>query len=218
MTVTCRRFVHLLPFVLVGAAALAPAGCGGDDGVSKTHVAKSTARTKGESEPTGPIDPMPGEFRILGGMFPADKPQWFFKLVGPTDALEPLDAGFQKLLASVSLSPNGDPPGFTTPDGWTRAPGTGAIVVATIKTPDGKYVVSVSSAMGDVPTNLKRWSVDQLGNAKFTAADVGKYTRTVQAQGVIGLRTDLRGPKSPPPPGAGGPMMGGGGAKPPGHP
>ena len=88
------------------------------------------------------------------------------------------------------------------------APGKTGIVVATVKTPDGKHEVTVTSAIGGVQANLKRWAVDQLGNATFTAADASKYTRTVEAKGVKGLRADLRGPKKLRPTGMGGPMMG----------
>ncbi len=143
----------------------------------------------------------------MGAMYPADSPEWFFKLTGPTEQLNAYEADFDKLLASVSLPPGGAPD-FTPPEGWKRGPGRAGIVVATIKTPDGKFEVTVTSSTGGIEPNLKRWSVDQLGNASFGAADIPKVTKTVDAKGVKGLRADVRGPKNPS--GKGGPFMGGG--------
>jgi hypothetical protein len=207
------RFWPLLPSVLLAAVAVLPAGCGSEEGVTKTQVPKTSDRSKAEPVASTPIEPMPGAYRILGAMYPADRPQWFFKLVGPTDTLAQYEAGFLKLLGSVSLPAGGGVPEFTLPEGWTRGPGRDGIVVATVRTPDGKYEATVTSAIGGVAANLKRWAVDQLGNASFTEADVTKYTRIVEANGVQGLRTDLRGPKMPP----AGPMMGGP-KLPPNHP
>jgi hypothetical protein len=197
-----RRASQILPLALLVGPALVPAGCGGGDGVNSYTVPKTTDSSKKDIG-----DPAPaagGEYRILGAMFPADNPQWFFKFTGPADALTPHEAGFDKLLASVSLPPDGSPE-FTTPEGWTRGPGRAGIVIATLRTPDGKYEVTITSSTGGVVPNLKRWAIDQLGAASFGAEDVAKCSKTVDAKGVKGLRVDLRGPKNP----AGGrPMMG----------
>lgn len=212
MSFTRLRFWHVLPFALFAGAALIPTGCG-DDGVSKYDVPKTNEQTK--AEPAGPIEPMPGKYRILGAMFPAEQPKWFFKLIGPTEALDAHDAGFRELIESVSLPARGEPE-FTLPKGWTRGPGR-EMVAATVKTPDGKYEVTIADAMGGVSENLKRWATfpSQLGNTSFTASDESKYTRKFQAKNVRGLLADLRGPNDP---GAkkGGPMMGG--KMPPNHP
>ncbi|MBY0455903.1 MAG: hypothetical protein K2V38_01050, partial [Gemmataceae bacterium] len=151
--------------------------------------------------------PVAGGYRILGGMFPADEPEWFFKLSGPADELAKFEADFDKLLASVSLPPKG-PPTFDAPEGWKVGPGRAGIVVATIRPPGDKYEVTVTSSTGGVFSNLKRWATnpDQLGARSFTEADVPKVTRTVEAKGVKGLRADLRGPNNPA--AKGGPMMG----------
>ncbi len=205
MTFTHVRVRHILSLALLAGAALVPAGCGGGDGVSSYNTPKTTEAARAEKEPGPAPGPVAagGDGRILGAMFPADNPQWFFKLPGPADALTPHEAGFDQLLASVSLPANG-PPEFATPEGWKRGPGRAGIVVATLRTPDGKYEVTLTSSAGGVEGNLKRWAVDQLGNANF---DASKITKIVEAKGVKGLRVDVRGPKMPPM-GGGGPMMG----------
>ncbi len=199
-----RRAPLIVPFALFAGLALVPAGCGGGDGVKSYDVPKTSESGKRDAAPGTPT--ADGGYRILGAMYPADNPQWFFKFTGPADALTPFEAGFDKLLASVSLPPNGAPE-FDTPEGWTRGPGRAGIVIATLRTPDNKYEVTVTSSTGGVAPNLKRWAVDQLGMPAFGAEDVAKYTKTVDAKGVKGLRVDLRGPKNPAG-GMGGPMMG----------
>lgn len=209
MTFPRHRFPPILSLSLLAGIALLPAGCGGDDGVSKYNVPKTTeAGPKGGTGGGGGGDPTTGPYRILGGIFPADNPQWFFKLAGPTDDLTTYEAGFDKLLTSVSLPPGGAPE-FTTPDGWVRGPGRAGIVTATIRTPDGKYEVTVTSSTGGVFGNLKRWATDpgQLGGKSFDADDIARVTKPVEAKGVKGLRADVRGPKNPA--AKGGPFMGG---------
>jgi hypothetical protein len=205
MTFPHPRFPHILPLALAAAVALGAVGCGGD-GVNSYTVPKTTDPGPKEG-PKAAGDPASGPYRILGGMFPADAPQWFFKLAGPTDALTPYEAGFDKMLASVSLPPGGGPPEFATPEGWVRGPGRAGIVVATVRTPDGKFEVTVTSSAGGVHGNLKRWAVQQLGQPDFTRDDVAKVTSPVQAKGVKGLRADVRGPNNPS--GKGGPFAGG---------
>jgi hypothetical protein len=207
MTFTRIRVPHILPLALFACVGLVPAGCGSGEDVNSYKVPKSTEKERKEA---GFVNE--GPYRILGAMYPAESPEWFFKLPGPTEELTKYEADFDKLLASVSLPPNG-PPEFTTPEGWKRGPGRAGIVVATIRTPDGKYEVTLTSSTGGVYGNLKRWATDkpQLGGKGFGEDDIAKVTTPVTAKGVTGLRVDLRGPNNPASKG-GGPMM------PPGHP
>lgn len=161
----------------------------------------------GGGTPGGPNALTTGEGRILGAMFPADEPQWFVKLPGSAAGLEPHVADFDKLLASFTF-PAGAPPAFDAPPGWTVGPGRAGIVTATIRTPDNKFEVTITSSIGGVFPNLRRWAVEQLGNGSFTQVDVPTVTKEVQAKGAKGLRVDLRGPVNPA--GKGGPFMGGG--------
>jgi hypothetical protein len=201
------RVLHILLLALIAGVAMVPAGCGPEPGVTKYDVVRTTEAKKG----SGYVHE--GEYRILGAMYPADEPRWFFKLPGRTDELTKLEADFDKLIASVSLPPNGGAPEFTTPEGWTRGPGRGEYVAATIRTPDGKHEVTITSSAGTVLENLKRWAVmpAQLGGKGFDANDIPTVTKPIAAKGVNGLRADVRGPKNPA--SKGGPMM-----MPQGHP
>src|SRR5262245_23695525 len=111
MAFSRHSFSHILSAALIACVALVPVGCGGGEGVNSYNVPKTTDTGRG-----GPIA-AGGEYRILGGMFPADDPEWFFKLAGPADALNTYEAGFEQLLGSVSLQPGGAPPDFTPPEG-----------------------------------------------------------------------------------------------------
>ncbi len=141
-----------------------------------------------------------GEGRILGALFPADEPRWFVKLPGSAAGLEPHVAGFDQLIASFAFPPGGDPT-FEVPPGWTRGPGRESPfvkVLATVRTPDGKFEVSITPSGGGKFFNLQRWATgkDQLGNANFSQDDIPKVTKTFDAKGVQGLRVDMRGPNN----------------------
>ncbi|MBP3959799.1 hypothetical protein J8F10_31515 [Gemmata sp. G18] len=195
------RVRSVLPFALVAGLAVGAIGCGGGESVQTYAAPKS----EGGKAP-GAVEAAT-EYRILGAMYPAKDPEWFFKMSGPADQLAKYEADFDKLLASVSLPANG-PPKFDAPEGWKTGPGRAGIVVATIRTPDDKFEVTVTSSIGGVEANLRRWAVQQLGAKDFGPEDVAKVTKPIDAKGVKGLRADVRGPNNPSP--KGGPFMGGG--------
>ncbi len=156
------------------------------------------------------------EYRILGAMFPADQPEWFFRVVAPSDTLDPHKAKFEAMLKTVRF-PNGlaKPPTWDTPEGWKLGGGRpgramGGIMIAgpseTILIDGDKNLeITVTAAQGDPFANIKRWYVNLLGNPDLTPADMANVTKPIDAQGIKGLMADLRGPKNP----ATGRMMGG---------
>lgn len=200
MTVPLPRPRAVLLSVVLAGVALFAAGCGSEEGVKSYRVPKSTDR---ETKP----EPAGGDYRLLGAMFPADAPVWFFKFSGPADAVAKFAADFEKIAASVKLAPGDKPPEFTLPDGWKRGgPREGFVRVAeTIKPPDSPLEVTVTQSAGGVPANLERW-VEQIG-LRYGPDAREKYTRPIDAAGVKGLLVDLKGPKNPAT--SRGPMMGG---------
>ena len=153
MIFTRLRFLHILPFALLAAVALVPAGCGTEEGVSKTQVPKTT-----EPSGRGATEPATGDYRLLGLMVPADNPVWFFKYNGPTDEITKYEAGFDKLAASVAVN-GATPLEFTPPEEWQKGPGRDGFVkvIATAKPSDGKQEVSITQSAGGVEQNLTRW-------------------------------------------------------------
>jgi hypothetical protein len=209
MAVSSRPVRRASLAAVLSLAGLA-AGCGGDESVRAYKVPRSTERDK-----AGPVGAPAegGEYRILGAAYPADDPVWYFKLTGTADDLAKYEAAFDKLLASVKLQ--GDAvPAFTLPDGWTRGGprdvSRGGVTVRfeeTIKfgPPDQPLEVTISKAGGGLRSNVGRWA-NQVGYpAPF---NVPAYTKEFQADGVKGVRVDVKGPSNP----SGGmrPPMGGG--------
>jgi hypothetical protein len=139
------------------------------------------------------------EYRILGAMLPADKPEWFFKITGPSAVVGPLAADFDKFVASIKLTPN-NPPTFDLPAGWSAGPAKNdGITHSTVRVP-GDLLLTVTAARGDAQLNLNRWA-GQVG-----AAGDGKQSKTIDtAGGTKALVADLRGPNNP----MSGRMMGG---------
>src|SRR5688572_15330190 len=80
---------------IVALGLLTQIGCGPSEEVRSYTVPKP-------NDPAAP-EPSQGDYRILGAMFPADKPAWFFKLIGKADALAAHEAAFEKFLASVKF-------------------------------------------------------------------------------------------------------------------
>lgn len=214
MTFSRRSFPHILSAALVAGVALAPAGCGGD-GVNSYTVPKTTEPSRsapGGDPHAGAGGPVAGagNYRILGAMYPAGQPGWFwfFKFAGPADQIGAQEANFDALAKSVKFG--GDPravPTFTIPTGWERAGprDLGVVRFDEVLKVNG-LECTVSMAGGGAEGNLSRWA-GQVGASPANA------TTEFDANGVKALRVDLRGPKNP----VGG--MGKGGPKlPAGHP
>ena len=194
-------FPRVSRFVPPVAVLLALAGCGEREGIKSYTVPRA-------SEKSGPV--AVGEYRILGAVYPAESPVWYFKLTGPAAELAKHETDFDAFIASVKLA--GDAlPTFTLPNGWkTAGPktvGSGNFKFRfdeTIKI--GDLELTISQAQGGLVGNVDRWS-GQVGGPEVMIGNVGKYTREFAAAGGKGIRVDVKGPKNP----AGGrPMMGGG--------
>jgi hypothetical protein len=185
-------------------------GCQKPDEIQTYKVPKTSDSPKPGSakEPALPDAPATGEYRILGAMFPADQPEWFFRVVGPADKLTPHKDKFVKMLASVRF-PNGlqNAPLFDAPEGWKLGGGrpgqtlNGITIAGPAETilidGDKTLEITVTSAMGEPFANVRRWAVDLLGNANFTRADMPNVTKPVEAQKIQGLFADVTGPKNP---------------------
>jgi hypothetical protein len=179
------------PVVSLGLFALL--GCGPGEQVHSYTVTKPTEPVAGK-----------GEYRILGAMFPADEPTWFFKLTGKADALAAHEVEFDKFLTSVKF-PDGPkkPPTYDLPAGW-KSEGARGMRADTIHLGAGDSApeISVIAAMGGAKENVQRWA-GQLG----ATTDFARATKEVTTTGgVKGLRVDLTGPKDPA--ASGGPFMG----------
>lgn len=209
MAFSRHSFPHILSTALIVCFALVPAGCGGGDGVEKYNVPKT-------SEPSRPaLVADAGEYRILGAMYPAGQPEWYwyFKFAGPADEIAAQEANFTALAKSVKFAAGPSAlPSFDLPEGWTRTgPRVDSRGGVQVKFDEvlkvGSVECTVSNVGGGKDFNLNRWA-GQVGASPVAAT---KATTEFTANGVTALRVDLRGPKNPVS-GKGGPMM------PAGHP
>ena len=189
----------LLTAAVLSLAGLA-AGCGGgDEGVRSYTVPRSSDR----GEKAGQAAAEAGDNRILGAAYPADNPVWYFKFTGTAADVAKYEADFDKLAASVKLQ--GDAvPAFALPEGWTlggpRDVSRGGVTVRfeqTIRAGDSE--ITVSRAGGGLRENVARWARQVGYPAPF---NLPAYTREFQADGVKGVRVDVKGPVNPFPPGA----------------
>jgi hypothetical protein len=190
----------LLTAAIFSLAGLA-AGCGGgEEGVRSYSVPKSSDK----SEKGGPaVAAAGGEYRILGAAYPAENAVWYFKFTGTAADVAKYEADFDKMAASVKLQ--GDAvPTFTLPEGWTlggpREVSRGGVTVRfeqTIRAGDSE--ITVSRADGGLVANVSRWA-KQVGD--LNVRDPVRATREFQADGVKGVRVDVKGPLNPFPPGA----------------
>lgn len=192
--------------VLARVAALllvvAATGCQGREEVKSYTVPK---------EPAGPgPGAAAGEYRILGAIFPADAPAWFFKLQGTAAQVAAAEPLFEQVVKSVRFPMGLDqPPEFDVPEGARRGGGrmvAGIRIHDTIQFgPDGPEA-TVTASGGDLLMNVNRWA-GQVGHPTLTPASLSANTTLFPANNVEGRRVDLRGPRNPATRGMGGPFM-----------
>jgi hypothetical protein len=133
--------------------------------------------------------PVTVEYAILGAMFPADAPAWFFKLTGKREAVEAAAPAFDSFVKSVRF-PNGlqNAPVWDLPKDWTEGPAR-EMRFATLVMPDG-LSISVSQAAGGLKGNIDRWAGQVGGDATPT-------TPITTTSAIAGQRVLLTGPKNP---------------------
>lgn len=192
MTNSLRLARSLLVPPILAVVAFFSTGCGGDEGIQSYRVPRTAAPTE-KAAPGGATG-----YRILGAMYPADDPAWFFKLTGPAEQVAKFEADFDKLAASVQIKDGASLPTFSLPAGWSLG-GRKSIHAETIKLPGSTLEVTVTASAGGAQPNVKRWA-DQVGQAGVPV----NFTKTFDAASGKGLRVDVTGPKNP----SGGPMMG----------
>ena len=207
MAFSRRSFAPVLSLTPVAALALLTVGCGGD-GVEKYNVPKTTdsgrpAAAGGDPHAGMNLPPAgAGNYRILGAMYPAGQPgwYWFFKFAGPADQIGAQESNFDALAKSVKFGGNPKAlPAFDLPAGWERAgPRDLGMVRFDEVLKVGALECTISTAGGGAEGNVSRWA-GQVG------APPGGAPAEFDANGVKALRVDLRGPK---PVGVGGGMGG----------
>lgn len=170
-------------------------GCGEPD-VQKVSIPKPHA------VPGFGAEAPSSEYRILGAMFPADNPVWFFKATGTASRINQFESDFDLFLTNLTF-PDGPtkPPKWTVPETVKTGPAREFRFATLIYTIDGKPLeLVVSDAKGGLAANLERWA----GQVGAKTADVASVTKPITVGMVQGLKVSLSGSINP----AGSRMMG----------
>jgi hypothetical protein len=202
-------------FLLAGAA-----GCADPESV------KVSDEPKPSRPGAAPVPPEQKKFRTLGAIYAADGGTaenavrwWFLKFSGPSELVAQYEADVRKLIESVQTTGGPSPITWTLPPGWVEEKGGGGFGrFATLKSADGKAVVTVSQAGGTLLDNVRRWWTQLWGQERggdITGTNLFDYAKQTEVRGRVAFVVDVAGPKDP---AAKGMMMPPGhGAMPPGH-
>jgi hypothetical protein len=141
--------------------------------------------------------------RMLGAIVVRPEKGWFFKLLGPTDAVAAHEDEFHALLKSLSFTADGSPK-WEAPAGWQEEPASG-MRFATFKIPaDGKplelTVTNLSHGSQEeadyVLVNVNRWR-NQLQLGPIEKDQLPTETKQVELDGFSATTVNLEGKLAP---------------------
>jgi hypothetical protein len=137
--------------------------------------------------------------RLLAAVVPHDKETFFFKLVGPTEAVAAHKDQFETFLRSVHFTGKEDKPvEWQLAEGWKEEPGN-QVRFATIRlgTRDEPLDITVNrfpGTGGDFLANVNRWRRLDLGRGPMDEQDLPKAVRDVKVDGKDVKLVDMTGP------------------------
>lgn len=176
-------------------------GCGREEQISRYRVPKEHVLLKtngpepGEVAAEGPIT-----HRMLAAMVPRGEQAWFFRLLGPAEAVTAEGENFRTLIKSIHFADEKAPPEWTLPAGWQQKPSTG-MRFATIEVPAsaGPLDLSVTVLPRNEPdidvyalSNLNRWR-GQLGLKNISLGALRDGVESVDASGTQVMLFDIAG-------------------------
>lgn len=115
------------------------------------------AERPAESQPSPRAKEIPG--RLIGVMLPQADEMWFFKLLGPDEAVQKHADAVKSFVSKVKFEKN--EPVWTLPAGWTEQPSTDGVTLVffLLDAADPKLRLGVSRFPGqqDLTANINRW-------------------------------------------------------------
>jgi hypothetical protein len=153
---------------------------------------------------------------MLGAIVPRGQQLWFFKLVGPNEAVAAQATPFARFIDSLNFKDAADsPPEWKLPEGWTQEPGSGMrYATIAVDSPGKKLDLSVTTFPkpegnedSAILLNVNRWR-GQLGLEKIAAAQLAEKSKSVKLPFGRAVVVFLVGHMQSG--GMGGPMAGGG--------
>ena len=165
--------------------------------VDKPHVLQKINPGAAREDGQAATPAVPG--RMLAAMVPHGEKAWFFKLVGPVEAVDKHASAFGALLSSIRFPAGADAnPQWTTPEGWQQLPGN-QMRFATLQIPASPEPLEVTiSALpfqeGDeyVVENINRWR-GQMQLPRISKEELAETTKQIEVEGHTVTVVDLKG-------------------------
>jgi hypothetical protein len=178
-------------WLLLGVALWPLAGCGKDDEGVRHYLAP---RVSSDAALVGL-----NKVRLLAAVVPHDKETFFFKLVGPTEAVAAHKDQFEGFLRSVHFTGKEDKPvEWQLPEGWTEEPGNqvrfATIRLGTKEQPLDVTVNRFPGSGGDFLANVNRWRRLDLGRGPIDEQELPKAVTDLKVDGAAVKLVDMTGP------------------------
>lgn len=152
-----------------------------------------------------------GPSRMLAAAVLQPRQAWFFKLVGPDEAVAAQREPFNAFVKSLRFSDSDSPPDWTLPEGWSQRPASGMRYATIEIDADPPLELSITTLGREeggeaayLLANINRWR-GQIGLADLAADRLDNETEQIEFDGGKATLVDLVGQMKP-----GGPMMSGG--------
>jgi hypothetical protein len=139
--------------------------------------------------------------RMLAALFPHQERTWFFKLVGPAQAVTEHKEEFEHFMSSIRFANEKQRPiTWTVPEGWKEEPGSemrfATLRMTKSETPLEISVFSFGRESGSVLANVNRWR-GQIGLGPISEAELAQTAKELKVDGVSGTLVDVTGPHEP---------------------
>jgi hypothetical protein len=197
------RWLILLLWV---AAIAAQSGCEQREAIAHYKVAKAPpSQAPHNAAAQAPSEQLVGEpkDRTLGAIVPFGEQGWFFKLVGPKDAVAAKSDEFMAFLKSIHFSSQGKPQ-WTLPQGWQEQEGSGIrFATLLIPTDDKALEVSVTALprtagdeAGYLLSNVNRWR-GQMKLPSISGEQLAGESTQIELAGATATLVNLLGTAAP---------------------
>jgi hypothetical protein len=179
-------------------------GCGSQDSVEHYRIPKRellfaanhvTATEAAADRPARSAQPTD---RMLGAIVPHGAQTWYFKMIGPMEAVVKEEAAFRQLIASIRFENDQSPPQWTLPDSWTEGAAAGPRF-ATLAVDVGGQTLEVSvmqlatsPSTNSLLDNVNRWR-GQMLLPPITESQLPTETTTLDLAGGQATLVNLLG-------------------------
>ena len=171
-------------------AVLALSGCGEQEQIRSYDVPKEPPSLGAVKE----------KQRLLAVMVPREEQVWFFKLMGPEQAVADAVPAFDRFVGSVRFTDKQrEPIQWTVPEGWKEMPSGGVLYARLRKEGDGSApeititkLPAGAAGAKDPRANIDRWR-GQVGLGPIDEAELRKLVGNIKVDGVEGTRVDFTG-------------------------